>query len=814
MMSGRDPLPLHGVRVLDLTIGALGVVGRTLRELGADVVRIEPRRGGADRNQGPSVAGIALDFAAANLGKCGVALDLNIAADRQAFETLISGADILIENTRPGSPEAKILDVAALHARHPSLVVLSVSDFGATGAYAQWQATDPVLHALSGGLSRSGIPGRAPLLPPGELAIQCAASQGVFVVLCAYLNRLQTGRGDLLDLSLLDASYHALDPGYGMSGSATGGAPANKLPRGRAERRFLYPIFRCADGFVRLCILAPRQWRGMFEWLGRPDQFADPSFNNMLVRYKSPDLIPHIARFFAGQTQAELEAAGRKYGVPTAAVLSLETALETDHMVARKAILRLALAPGVSPLMPNGMMEIDGERAGLKGPPPAIGQDQDAVLGAYAGPRPMHAVAAPSGARILPFKGLKVLDLGVIVVGAEQSRLLADLGADVIKVENAAFPDGNRQTRGEKISITFAAGHRNKRSLGLNLRDPEGKALFLQLAADADVIFSNFKPGTLQSLGLAPETLMQLNPRLIMADSSAFGPTGPWSGRMGYGPLVRAAAGLTLQWHYDGEPDSFSDFMTIYPDHACGRVGAAGVVALLIRRLRTGRGGVVSVAQAEVMLSHMSAQVAAVTAAAKGYTLQGCPGRDAPWGAFPCAGDDEWCVVSVRGDADWQALCGVIGRADLGSDPSLATAQGRAGQRARVDDALATWLIERSPHDAMNALQSAGVPAGAMLRVVELPATAYYVDRGLFRLFDHPFLPEPVYMETAPVRSEHLADPPDLPAPLQGQQTIEIARERLGLSEADIGRLLEAKVLEAPPHEDVDPIRKLISSIN
>ena len=784
--------PLDGVRVLDLAPGSLGAVGRVFAELGAQVIRVEPRAGGADRVLGASLGGVSLGFAAANLGKRGVALDLTDAADREAFEALAASADILIEATTPDSADAKALDVKGLCARHPALVALSISGFGG-GAFAHWQATDPVLHALSGGLSRSGIPDMPPLLPPGELAIQCACAQGAFVTLSAYYNRLLTGQGDHLDLALLDGATQALDPGFGISGSATFGVPMSKLPRGRPEARFQYPIIPCKDGFVRLCVLAPRQWQGLFEWMGRPEEFADPSFNATRNRYKSKTLIPKIGELFADKTRVELENAGQKHGVPTAAVLTLDEALATDHIKARNAVIPVEIAPGVIAQFPNGLMEIDGQRAGVQGPPPKVGQDNDTLLGKAADKGAAAGKAAANTDR--PFAGLKVLDLGVIVVGAEQSRLLADLGADVIKLENAGFPDGSRQTRDDsKMSVTFAAGHRNKRSLGLNLRDPEGQALFLKLVEQADVVLSNFKPGTLDSLGLGPDKLRQINPRLILSDSSAFGSSGPWSKRMGYGPLVRAAAGLTLQWRYPNDPDSFSDAMTVYPDHVAGRVGATGVVALLIRRLRTQTGGAVSISQAEVMLSQMSAYLAAATAAPG--AVEGGPARDAPWGVFPAAGDDEWCVVSVRNDADFQALCQVIERPDLAADPALATPAGRDAQRARLDEALTAWLAKRGPGEAMAALQSAGVPAGAMLRTIEQPDFAYFAERGFFRLATHPMLEEPFYLENAAVRSTRLADPALGPAPALGEHTVELARDWLGLAPAEITRLIDSKVLE------------------
>jgi crotonobetainyl-CoA:carnitine CoA-transferase CaiB-like acyl-CoA transferase len=348
------------------------------------------------------------------------------------------------------------------------------------------------------------------------------------------------------------------------------------------------------------------------------------------------------------------------------------------------------------------------------------------------------------------------------------------------------------------MTVTFAAGHRNKRSLGLDLRSPRGKELFLRLVADTDVVLTNFRPGTLDSLGLGYEVLRESNPGVIVVDSSAFGSTGPWSRRLGYGPLVRASAGLTAQWRYPGEPDGFSDAMTVYPDHVAARIGVAGVLALLIRRRRTGTGGTVSVSQTEVMLGHMAAVAADKVLVRRGVDVEGFTEPDAPWGVFPTAGDDDWCVVTVRDDQDWQALCRVIGRGDLAAEPALASAEGRAAARTRIDAAVTDWLARHGSVEAMTLLQSAGVPAGAMLRVSELPAFPYFAERSLFRASAHPRIRHKFSLENAPVRSERLPDPPDGPAPLLGEHTVQIAREVLGLSSSEISALTRDNILQQP----------------
>lgn len=778
--------PLSGVRVIDMTVGKPAAIGRHLRDLGADVQRVEPLGGMPDRRHGAATSRAGLEFAAANFGKRAIALDLDEPGDRDIFQGLVGEADMLVENLEPGSTDWERLDAAEISRRFPHLVVLSVSNFGQSGSMSDWQATDPIFHALTGELSRSGIPGRAPLLPPGELASACAIPQAVYIVLVAYYHRLISGLGDHLDFALLDGATQALDPGYGMAGSAATGLPPSQWGRGRIEARDHYPILPCADGHVRLCILKPGQWKGMFEWMGRPQAFADPALRQMQKRFSTPELLPAIASFISHKSRAQIEEEGQRSGVPAAGLRELSEALQSPQLFERRAFRPVEIAAGVTASFPDGVIEIDGIRAGIQGPPPQL----SSVSSSRWPSEPLTVQPAEQELE-RPLSGLRVLDLGVIVVGGEQARLLADQGADVVKVENPDFPDGSRQTRdGSIMGLSFASGRRNQRSLSINLRDAVGKSLFLKLAANADVILSNFKPGTMASLGLDNATLLAVNPRLVIADSSAFGPTGPWSNRLGYGPLVRASAGLTAQWCYPGEPESFSDAITVYPDHVAARIGIVGVLSLLIRRMRSGRGGTASISQAEVVLNHMAAQIAE----AELGTVQGAA-FDAPWDVFPCAGDDEWCVVSVRDTADWRALCHAIDREDLLTDPKLATREGRDKARKQIDGEVSKWLAQRSPREAMELLQAAGVPAASMLRVAELPDFAYFRERDLFRLVRNPHIDQEFLSEARPVRSRNMPDPPERPAPLMGEHSAEILREWLDLADPEIAHLIEARVI-------------------
>lgn len=241
-----DP-PLEGLRVIDAVAGPLASITRYLAELGAVVMRAVP----------PDPAADAFEDLAANYAKQGLGFGLN---DPRMISELANAHAVV---TGPGA----LVDLAAMRRAKPSLVTMTASGFGTDTSFTGWQLTDPVLHALSGELARSGIRGRPPLLPPGRLATECASAQAAYVLISALYAALRSGKGSHYDFSALDGAVQAVDPGYGISGSATMGKPAHLLASDRPVRGYQYPIFSCADGHVRICLLARRQWQGMFRWL-------------------------------------------------------------------------------------------------------------------------------------------------------------------------------------------------------------------------------------------------------------------------------------------------------------------------------------------------------------------------------------------------------------------------------------------------------------------------------------------------------------------------------------------------------------------
>lgn len=739
--------PLSDLRVIDLATGSTRYIGKLLAELGALVLC--PRRSGDARHPYDWMYERAKRSLPGHEG----AEDLLALAGEA--DLLIGGQDIF-----PDRAAARQFAEG-----YPHLIILVVSDFGLDNAFSYWKGGETIYQALGGQLSRSGIPGRKPLPAPGRIATHSGMTQAAFLALLACYEKRLSGWGQVIDFAMAEGSAQTLDPGYGMQGSATSGVPASKLPRGRPEARFLYPIIECRDGYARICVLSPRQWQGMFRWLGEPEEFADPSFNRLSSRYRSKTLIPAIADLFADKTRAQIEEESVGFGVPVAGLATLEEAIAHEHFLSRGVLIEEEAPGGKTVRYVAGPVEIDGER---------FDPCQEADWFA----RPSHpekTAQPPEDA--LPLAGLRVLDLGVIVVGAEAGRLFADFGADVIKVENPSFPDGARQTTmGHIISPGFAAGHRNKRSLAIDLRSEQGREQFLELVRNSDVVLSNFKPGTMESLGLGADVLKATNPGIVMVESSAFGPTGPWSERGGYGPLVRAAAGLTYMWRYADDPSGFSDALTVYPDHAAGRISALAALALLMRRQTTHEGGRATIAQAEVMLSHVAQ-----------FILDIDLGEDSAPMSFviPCKGDDEWCVVETETRAAREHL-----RAFLKLDESAA--------QPEIEEALQHFCEGLSPSEAAEGLQAAGIAAAPMLRVLEMEQFAYFAERAFFAPLRHPYLDQDYTMEWAPVHMSRLGQVPHRPAPLMGEQSREIAGTLLGHEGEALEQLFSAKVLFDP----------------
>jgi formyl-CoA transferase len=399
--------------------------------------------------------------------------------------------------------------------------------------------------------------------------------------------------------------------------------------------------------------------------------------------------------------------------------------------------------------------------------------------------------------------GLKVLELGQLIAGPFAARTLGDFGADVIKVETPPDPRHPDTTGGDPLrrwrllkngtSVWWQVQSRNKRSLALDLKDPEAQDIVRQLARDADVLIENFRPGALEGWGLAPADLLELNPRLIVLRISGYGQTGPYRDRPGFGVVAEAMGGLR---HLTGEAGRVPVRVGVsIGDTLAALHGVIGILIALQHRHVSGRGQIIDVALYEAVFNCMESLLPEYSAfgAVRGPAGSALPGI-APTNAYLC-GDGGYAIIAGNGDSIFKRLMGAIGRADLGSDPGLADNAGRVARVDEIDAAIGQWSAQRTVTEALAALAAASVPAGRIYTVADIAADPHYQARGMLaelEMKDGSALTVPGIMpKLSATPGRHRRNAPDL-----GQDTDQVLRE-LGLTAEQIAGLKRRGIVAA-----------------
>jgi crotonobetainyl-CoA:carnitine CoA-transferase CaiB-like acyl-CoA transferase len=739
-------LPLSGVRVLEWA-GECGELGaRLLADFGADVVSVE--RPHADDD---------LSWAVRNTNK------RLIAAER--LGEFLPTADIFLTTHHP-APAAP-----------PHTVVTTVTPFGLSGPYRDYESSDPVLVALSGCLYRAGIPELPPVLTPARFADDVAGIVAAFASLLAYWQRLSTGAGQHLDVSALEANAQTTDWGL-TTYSASGGNVAYGEVRSGAGP--VYPLVRCADGWVRPSIVTPGEWAVMRAWMGESAPLPDDTWGSMAARAAARDEVARMYEaFFADKPKVALCEEGQGRRMTITPMLDVTEVLAAPHFAALGTFVE-ALGTRV----PAGFVELDGQRIGVRAAPSACGEPDRWLDGPPTRSRPASRPGEP------PLRGLRVLDFGVAGAAPEVGRLFTEYGADVITVESRDHPDLFRVIMGTELSPPFVSSNRSKRSFGVDARHPSARAVLDALVRSADVIVENLPHGSMQRLGLGWEEVARVNPAVVMVSSQLMGPRGPWRGWRGYGSNTQPVAGLTWLWDHPGDGPPVGANVAL-PDHIVGRLGALAAMACLIGRERTGQGGHVEIAQVEVVVNLLASVFAEEGRAPGSAAPQGNrSARGAPWGVYPCAGEQRWCVVTCRSDEEWERLRGAIGAPAL---PQWATVEGRRADHDELDKHIAAWTSARSDRAVMEALQAAGVAAGMMTYPSDMPKDPHLVARGFIRPLEQPGLGT-LLLEGPAFVGSALPDVHIGPAPRLGEHTEEIATS-LGLSRAEVDALVAAGAL-------------------
>jgi formyl-CoA transferase len=392
--------------------------------------------------------------------------------------------------------------------------------------------------------------------------------------------------------------------------------------------------------------------------------------------------------------------------------------------------------------------------------------------------------------------GVKILDLTQFEAGTSCTEILAWLGADVIKLESPGAGDQGRWLASEQPgtdSYYFILLNANKRSITLNLKDERGKAMFLQLVKQVDVLTENFSPGTLESFGLGYDVLREVNPRLIYLTIKGFGTYGPYSEYKSFDMIAQATGGAMSITGFPGSPP-LKPGPTI-GDTGTGLHAALGVLAAYIQRQDTGKGQKVEVSMQDAVVNYCRVPMMGTYMSKRPVKRMGNKLGAGISDIYKCApgGDDDYVFMLTTNEEMWRALCQAIGQPELSNDERFATPKARAKNNEQLTAILNEWTGRYTKHEVMKILGSAGVPCGAVLDTVELLNNPHLRERQMIVEIEHPARGKisipgcPVKLEDSPVEVKS--------APLLGQHNAEVYAQMLGLGERELAELKERKII-------------------
>jgi len=726
---------LSHYRVVDLSDERGLMCWYLLARLGADVVHVEPP-GGRPRDA---------TWLAYTGGTRSVELDLTGQAGREHLAALVAAADIVIESADPGTWEALGLGYDELATRNPRLVWVSITPFGPDGPKAGYAATDLIVQAASGTMDLAGEPGRPPLRTAGITAWAHAGAEAAGGALIAAYHAARTGHGQRVDVSAQRAGNLAAF--FNLQTTRIGHKRLRRTGSGYQMAGVAVPfVWQCADGFVSLTVafdpankpFLDRLLGWLLEESAIGTDLAELPWRTYLRSVRAGELpntdlqrlVDAVAAFLATRTKADLLAAALDRRLLLVPVSTVGDLLDSEQLAGRDFWRDETLDDGRTVRLPGGLAR--GAHGAVSTAPPAPGRHTAEVLAAWTDtssrPAAEHVPAdAAVPARVTvgtgsgPLAGLRVLDLMWVMAGPTSTGVLAQYGATVVRVENAARMDTVRLLppywggkAGREASMAFGSINAGKLSVSLDPNHPDARAVIVDLVRWADVVTESFSPKAMRAWGLDAASLRRIKPDLIMLSSCLFGQDGPLSMMAGYGTMGAAIGGMVQPTGWPDRPPAGP--YGAYTDVCAPRISTAVLLAAIEHRRRTGAGGYLDQSQIESSLHYLAPALA-------DHQLTGTPwdrlGNDDaelyPHGVFRSAGADEWVAIAVRDDADWQALATVIGRADWAGDEMLRGTEARRARRAAIDAAIAAWAAGRSPAEAEAELQQAGVPAHAVL---------------------------------------------------------------------------------------------------
>ncbi|UWU83067.1 CoA transferase [Bradyrhizobium yuanmingense] len=793
---------LSHLRVVEIgSSAATSYCARLFADFGADVQKVEPPAGDPLRQDAPlTPGGQSAWFAFLNFNKSSVVLDPTDPDAITWLSELIDDCDILIDGRDVDAADCPAIDIGTIRQRRSGLIYLAASWFGGQGPYARFAATDSTVRALAGLVKlvgpTEGPPSHAPDFQTGIVA----GLWGFIAAASSAVARMQGGAGRSWSLNIFEAMIAPTE--YLMFDAFARGDVMRRIGINRFWPNFPVGIYETKKGWLGVSAVTPKQWRKFCELLGLSELRDHPDLVSNEGRLQNMDHIDrHVIPRLKTRTAQEWFAEGLKRKLPLVPVPQLSDLLQDAEKIASGAIVRVRL--GQEEGCTVGSMQrltLTPPRPG--GQVPGVGEQQRRRSVRTAERTIPRSLAGCIDGYRLPMQGIRVVDFTMGWAGPLCTRTLADLGADVIKIEAIQYPDwwrgvdrppGYFEDRMYERAPCFCIMNRNKRGMTLDLKQPEGLALAKRLLAKADIAVGNYSVDVLPKLGLGYDVLRALNPRLVMMSMSAFGSYSVHRDCRAYGSTLEQGSGLPGVVGDAGGLPVMSHIA--FGDPVGGLNGCAAVLVALIHARKTGKGQFIDLAQVECMMPFIAPWITV-------HSIDGMPPprygnrhpQHVPHGCFRCAGEDKWIMVAAT-DADmWQRLATIIGRPDWAKDPSLNSPEARRAIEDDIERGIEAWTLARDADQAMCELQAVGVAAGAARLPIDILKDPHLSPRAFLQEVNRAFVglhPQP----SMPIREGATPYPIRTAAPTLGQHNVEILSGLLGLSDAEIEQLAKDHII-------------------
>ena len=753
------------------------------------------------RWRGPFVGGVphaerSLAHFLYNAGKRSVAVPTDASDARKIGERLLDWADIVLGPLNKDEFARALLDPESIRQQHPHLGVVDVVF---RRGHHDAQGTDLTGAAAGGLLWLNGFPDDAPNYPAGHLAYKQVSLVSAFSAIALHVAKSRGHNARWLTVSMQEAvvtttiqsgnenAWNWDHRSPGRTGGSLGGGQS---------------IFRAADREWVSFVVPPPYWTAYAAWIAEvlgDATFLEPIWADPAYRRDRPEIISSATRKLCElKTRSGLVEEGQRRHLLVCPVNRVGDLANDPHLLAREFFNDVP-EPGLNDSVTLPASPFDRSGAGRQLPPaPVLDQHTDEVLGEE--PR---STASPRSNRLtgqssLPLSGIRVLDFCWLIAGPLGTRLLADLGAEVIKVESVARLDRIREgtivpPSGVTVNTApvFNDCNTNKKSIALNLGTPEGIDVAKRLVACADVVTSNFTAHRMDRWGLGYEQLKAIKSDIVVASMPVMGRDGPHNFWGAYGNGIIAMSGISALTGFEERPPV--GLGTLHSDFTAPYFLAMQVLAALQMRQETGEGQFIEIAQYETAINLLDTELVDYLNNGTAAGRNGNRSRlHCPHGVFPTAGVDEWVAIDVVDDSSWRSLCDAIGRADLRERGDLATVDRRYSHEDELEQSIAQWTRARSRLEVFRILTAAGVAAHPVQRIQDLVETDEAM-RGFFVPLDHPDCGT-ILTQNQPVTW----DGQRLPlrrAPLFGEHTHEVLGELLGIGDEEFAGLASCGAL-------------------